>query len=151
MSMIWTEGLSTGVAWQDAEHRLLFIRINNLMLSMKQDKGKEELSTLFSFLTLYVSEHFRREEAAMENTRYEMASNHKAQHERFLNNIYYLNEAFKRDGSRGHLIEVRRLLADWFAEHVAKIDKNLGSFLLTFDKRIRRTVVAYAGFQPHHR
>lgn len=129
MGLIWSQNLSTGLEWQDKEHIELFKTINSLLDAMKQHKGQEQLDVAFKFLDAYVIKHFRGEEAAMEKHNYSERSGHLEQHKKFIKNIEYLKDSYKKQTSVSILVDAQKLLADWFYDHVAKIDKKLGSFL----------------------
>lgn len=128
--LVWTQNIATGVDWQDAEHRILFERINRLIDAMQAGKGREELSGLFKFLDDYVKTHFRNEESAMDKYDYPEARYHRMEHNKFIDNILYLKYEFNREAYGGSVAEARKLLADWFYDHIARIDKKLGAFLL---------------------
>lgn len=130
MGLIWIPRLATGIDWQDNQHKELFVRINDLIDAMPQKKGKGDLVVLFDFLDDYVKEHFRNEEVAMSRFKYPAEGLHKGQHKEFVDNIIYLKQRFEDEDDSGLEMEARKLLADWFFNHIQKIDKQLGDFLL---------------------
>ncbi|MBI5238034.1 MAG: hemerythrin family protein [Deltaproteobacteria bacterium] len=132
--ILWTESLATGVDWQDSQHKELFNRINALIDAMERHREIDELSNIFSFLDKYAKTHFKKEEAFMDTHGYSDTSSHKALHMTFLGNMTsIINEAGNcnsGDEIRRLVIKARRLLVDWLFEHIAKVDKKLGSFML---------------------
>ena len=54
----WTEDLSTGIGVIDDRHKELFKRVNSLLSSMSQGKGKEQMGEALGFLSDYVVTHF---------------------------------------------------------------------------------------------
>ncbi|MBI5644147.1 MAG: hemerythrin family protein [Deltaproteobacteria bacterium] len=129
MSLIWAPNLTTGIDWQDNQHKELFKKINALIDAMNQGKAGDEIGGLFSFLDNYVREHFRNEETAMDKHKYPDSAGHKGQHKKFIDNIKFIKDEFQKENAHKNIIEARKLLADWFFEHIAKIDKKLGDFL----------------------
>lgn len=72
MTISWNDALSTGIAWQDAQHKELVKKTNELMNAMMQGKGAEEVDRIFRFLDEYVTVHFGAEEEAMLKYSYPM-------------------------------------------------------------------------------
>ncbi|MBI5453674.1 MAG: hemerythrin family protein [Deltaproteobacteria bacterium] len=130
MALIWTTSLATGIEWQDNQHKELFNRINSLIDAMNSGVAAGEVSGLFKFLDTYVRDHFRNEEVAMDKQRYPDAVSHKEQHKKFIENMTRLKNEYQKEQAHKLIIEARKLLADWFYEHIAKVDKKLGEFLI---------------------
>lgn len=130
MALIWTTALATGIEWQDNQHKELFNKINVLIDAMSRGVATDEAGGLFRFLDTYVRDHFHNEEAAMDKQRYPEAVSHKEQHKKFIENMTRLKNEYHKEMAHKQIIDARKLLADWFCEHIAKIDKKLGEFLV---------------------
>lgn len=129
MALKWKEQYSTGVWWQDKQHRELFGRLSILLDAMEHCRVREEISALFEFLESYTIRHFSSEEASMERTGYSGRRAHAAEHRKFLQELAALKAEFDEAATLALLIKVQRQLADWFVSHIGNMDKSLGAFL----------------------
>lgn len=129
MAIEWSNSLSTGLLWQDTQHKELFRRINNLLEAMNVGRGKEEVVKLFKFLDDYFVVHFEAEEKAMGKFNYPHMVSHLAEHTRFIEDISKLSAECKDNISTGLVIKVQRQVVDWLINHIGGIDKDLGKFL----------------------
>ncbi|MBI4948709.1 MAG: hemerythrin family protein [Deltaproteobacteria bacterium] len=134
MALIWTASLATGIAWQDNQHKELFNKINALIDAMNSGVAADEVGGLFRFLDTYVRDHFRNEEVAMDKLKYTDTISHKGQHKKFIENMGRLKNEYQKEKSHQLIVDARKLLADWFYEHIAKVDKKLGEFLINKSK-----------------
>lgn len=129
MAIEWSNSLSTGLLWQDTQHKELFRRINNLLEAMNVGRGKEEVVKLFKFLDDYFVVHFEAEEKAMSRFNYPHMVSHLAEHTRFIEDISSLSAECKSNITTGLVIKVQRQVVDWLINHIGGIDKDLGKFL----------------------
>ena len=129
MAIEWSNSLSTGLLWQDTQHKELFRRINNLLEAMNVGRGKEEVIRLFQFLDDYIVVHFEAEEQAMSRFNYPQMVSHLAEHTRFIEDISKLSAECVENMTTGLVIKVQRQVVDWLINHIGGIDKELGKFL----------------------
>jgi hemerythrin len=124
----WKEHYSVGVDAVDHEHKELITLINRLHDELMA-KG-EELSIRGFFGDLFkgISAHFALEERFMRERRYDQLDQHKADHERLLDEIRDIMDEFE-----GHEIasaELSARLDAWFSRHFethdARLHKALG-------------------------
>jgi len=133
--MKWTEDLATGVEIIDNQHKELFTRINDLVDAIKQKTCKYKISDVVQFLDDYIVLHFGEEEKLMQQNGYPDYPAHRAQHKKFVANFEVLKkevlklEGGKKRGSYDLSVETNRVVVDWILEHIARIDKKLGSFI----------------------
>jgi hemerythrin len=128
MRLEWNPGLSVGVEEIDAQHRELFRRAADLLGGIRRgDPG--EIGALVDYLHRYAVTHFGAEEAAMREGRYPGYARHKAEHDRFIEDL--LQIAAEHDEGGGAFVAVRidHWLGGWLREHVSGTDKELGRFL----------------------
>ena len=135
MAIEWSESLSTGVDWQDAQHKELFRRINALLDAMNVGMGKEEVSKLFTFLDEYFVVHFDAEEKAMHQLGYGNTLAHLAEHTRFIEDVSSLAREASEGVTTSLLIKVQRRVVDWLINHIGGIDKGLGAAMLKADTK----------------
>lgn len=130
MSIIWEDSLSTGVKWQDSQHKELFKHINSFIIALKEKKGKEEIFNVFTFMDDYIKSHFKAEEEAMEKNNYNDAEEHFAEHEHFRIDMEKLKQEMEEKGANVMVqVEVQKRVVDWWRHHIPTIDKKLGNFL----------------------
>lgn len=131
MTVKWTQDLSVGYPEIDNQHIELFVRINNLLEAMTKGRGKEEIGKTIAFLEEYVVEHFGVEQRYMQKLAYPDHLDHKEQHRRFVNEFAALKNQFETEGASSVLvINIQRKVVDWLREHIGKVDKSLGAFLI---------------------
>lgn len=132
MSIEWTTDLATGVDEIDKQHKELFQRINSLLGSCREGKGKDEVKKVIWFLEDYVITHFSEEERYMGKHDYPEYSSHKRQHLEFMENFLTLKKQFESEGPGVHIVvNINHLVVDWLKNHIRRLDKALGAFLKT--------------------
>ncbi|OGP13368.1 MAG: hypothetical protein A2052_09040 [Deltaproteobacteria bacterium GWA2_54_12] len=129
MALKWKEQYSTGVWWQDKQHKELFDRLGMLLDALEHSRVREDISTLFEYLESYAIRHFSSEEASMERTGYSGRRAHSGEHRRFLQELAALKSEFEEAATLALIIKVQRQLAEWFVSHIGNMDKSLGAFL----------------------
>lgn len=135
MALEWSNSLSTGIKWQDQQHRELFNRINNLLDAMNVGMGKEELTKLFKFLDEYFIVHFEAEEQAMHKSDFPHTLEHIAEHTRFIDQMGKLKEEARTEGvSIKLVIQTQREMVDWLVNHIGGEDKALAEHLKSIRK-----------------
>ncbi len=134
MSIEWSPSLSTGVKWQDAQHKELFQRVNMLLDAMSVGKGKDEVKRLFAFLDEYFTTHFEAEEAVMKKFGFPGEAGHKNEHMNFRNDIARIRQECSDVVTTAVVIRTQRYVVNWLLNHIGKLDKVLGEFILMADK-----------------
>lgn len=128
MAIRWNESLSTGLDWQDKQHKELFARINSLLDAMQRNEANTVICDLFKFLNEYVVNHFGQEENAMIAAKCTHASQHTAKHNQFKAQLSELEKIYQKQGASSYLImRMQRWLHDWLIEHIHQMDKLLAS------------------------
>jgi hemerythrin len=132
--MEWTN-LSTGVATIDEQHRQLVSMINKLVAAIKEQACKYIIGDVIRFLEEYSMNHRVEEELYMQYCRYPEYLLHKAQHNKFINDVIELKkESLNPDPGRKCAsyelsVEANRVMVDWVFNHIANEDKKLAAFL----------------------
>lgn len=130
MAMEWSKSFSTGLEWQDNEHKELFKRVNRLLDAMSIGLGSEEIGRTLRFLDEYITSHFAREEREMHKYGYGRALEHISEHIKFIEDISSLRKDYDAHGVTTRLlIMTQRELISWLLNHMATEDKELGAFL----------------------
>ncbi len=138
MAIEWSPGLSTGVKWQDAQHKELFQRVNMLLDAMSVGKGKDEVKRLFEFLDEYFTTHFEAEQSAMKRYGFPGESGHRDEHTIFRNDIARIRQECSDVVTTAVVIRTQRYVVNWLLNHIGRSDKVLGEFILKAEKETPR-------------
>lgn len=130
MDFTWDKKWSVGVDKIDNQHKELFDRINKLVASMKQGKGKDEVIDTLNFLEEYVIKHFNDEEELQRKNNYPKYEIQHKEHEEFRSSLRELRKVFESTGiSALFVINVQQKMSSWWRKHIRELDKDLGNFL----------------------
>jgi hemerythrin len=124
-----TDDLKTGIDDIDSQHRELFSWANAIADDhvIADDK---KLNEALSNLDRYVDYHFRAEEQAMDTYNYGRLDKHKVQHRRLMREVNELYGRLRKEGaSKGLMVEVQYMFADWFYLHIREWDQPFAAFL----------------------
>ena len=125
MSLIeWKDQYSLGVAEVDHEHRELIDLINELYEIVSSENSDLAVADFLGELYTRISAHFALEEKVMRDSNYDEYDDHKADHERLLDEIRDLMD----DYEGGVYVDVERFgkrLDEWFSEHFRTRDARL--------------------------
>ncbi len=126
----WTEDLATGVAQVDAQHKELFVRVNNLLDACGKSKGKDEIAQFIGFLEAYVIEHFTAEERTMAAAGYPGLPGQQTEHREFIGKIADIKKEFVEYGTGVNVVLMAaRASGEWLVNHIKKTDKAMAVYL----------------------
>ncbi len=136
MGITWSKILSTGLAWQDAQHIELFKRVDALLDAINKGQGAKEVESLFTFLDEYFVFHFDAEEQAMHGANYIDTTKHMTEHHKFIDDVARL----RREGHTGVPPEeltkkMEQVVVDWLVNHIGGMDKELGDFIIKHEHK----------------
>ena len=124
----WDDSLVVHVEVIDRQHRKLVEIINTLAESMALGKGRDELGRIISGLKEYTQEHFRTEEAIIDQYNYPESAGHKEEHAEFVDRVSSFNDDFQA-GRLGITVEILNFLCDWLRDHIKGSDGKIGRFI----------------------
>jgi hemerythrin len=131
MAIQWTADLAVGIAALDDQHKELFKTVDKLLSAMKAGRGRDEIGNIIAFLENYTVKHFGNEEQAMKLYGYPEFKDHKALHDQFIKEFEQLKKGFSSNGAGTSLaIQVQKQVVDWLKNHISKVDKALGGFMI---------------------
>ncbi len=119
------DGLRTGVDSLDYEHRKLVGVMEELCDRFDRADFPGGVSDCFGELHAAVSAHFALEESLMREKKYASYDEHKADHERLLDQIRFMMIAYEDGKCTDCGVSLRKCLEDWFAGHVKDADTRL--------------------------
>jgi hemerythrin-like metal-binding protein len=112
----WQANFRIGIAEVDHEHQGLIDLINSLHSALGKERAGERVEAFLGEIFADISAHFALEEKVMRDRRYDALAEHKADHERLLDELRDLMDA-QADGA---VLDDQRFaaqLAGWFAGH----------------------------------
>jgi hemerythrin len=117
----WREDFNTGVAAVDYEHRQLIDVINTLGEKLKTDDS-DAVAGHLAELHDRIAAHFALEERMMRERAYDGYAEHKADHERLLDEIRDLMDEHHVGGFRSAADVLAQRLDRWFTVHFSTLD-----------------------------
>src|SRR5262245_39777776 len=126
----WKDHYSVGIEAVDHEHKELIELINRLHDELTREGPIASVESFFGDLFKGISAHFALEERLMREHRYDQFAQHKADHERLLDEIRAMMDELTADETTGVDALSARLDA-WFSRHFethdARLHKALGA------------------------
>jgi len=112
----WKDDFSTGVADADADHRALIDGINRLYGEFGDPAHPRNAASLIADVLAAVAMHFAEEENLMRSRGYPAFERHKEDHDRLLDELHDMMEAFA-SADEPDSVELSLRLEPWFARH----------------------------------
>ena len=125
----WRDQFNTGIAGVDHEHRQLIQLINDLHASLGGSGDRQAVDEFLGDIFAGISAHFALEESIMRERRYDQYDDHKADHDRLLDDIRDIMDDYEA-GAYDRLDEVlAERLRNWFLRHFQTKDARLHKVL----------------------
>lgn len=124
----WHEKFNLGVPSIDHEHRELIELINETYELAKHDESRMTLLDFLGEIYARISSHFALEEKIMREKKYDEYDDHKADHERLLDEIRDIMDDCERDNTFNEKLFSERLSL-WFSNHFKTKDARLHRYL----------------------
>jgi hemerythrin len=132
MAVEWTPNLSVGVKHIDDQHIIWFKKANELFEAGRERRAKEYINTMLDFLDDYTKQHFRDEEAYMEEIHYPELDAQKKAHAIFIDNLAKLKKEYNEtDGNILVILNANKMVLDWLTNHIRSMDKKIGEYVKT--------------------
>lgn len=126
--LAWRDEYRIGISEVDHEHRVLIDLINEVHAALGSDRSAERIEDFLGEIYARISAHFALEEKDMNAHGYPELSQHKADHERLLDDIRDIMDEHATSGVLDDRAFSNRLAA-WFGDHFKTFDARLHSFL----------------------
>lgn len=124
--LTWTDDLTTGNKFIDADHLQLIERVNALLDSIDRNHASDHLADVLQHLIAYAREHFEREEVEMRHIRYPAMGAHRAEHAQLLKQIIELKSTLNAR-EKVNSIGVYNYLSTWVRNHILNADMKLAA------------------------
>lgn len=128
----FTSKYHTGIEVVDQEHQRLFEIIadaNKVIHAELLHDKYDEIMRILSELKDYTQEHFRDEEACMEEMGYPGLAEQKKAHEAFIEKLAEVNLDSMDDNQQEYLEELIDFLLNWLSVHILHMDKKIGEYV----------------------
>ena len=122
--LTWKDEYSVGIEAIDHEHKELIDLINRLHAGLDAADAKLTVPAFFGDLLKGISAHFALEEKFMRDHSYRGAGPHKEDHERLLDELREIMDAFE-GAEEIDALELSRQLDTWFSRHFRTHDAEL--------------------------
>ncbi len=126
----WRDEFNTGVAEVDHEHRELIDLINELHEQIGADAPRDTVSDFLGEVFAKISAHFALEETVMRKYDYDEYADHKADHEKLLDDLRDIMDDFEAGTGTDYRQALGAAVRDWFVNHFktkdARLHKKLG-------------------------
>lgn len=120
----WRDEFRTGIRGVDYEHEELINQINSVYAMIEKSAARDDVIHGLGEIYGDIAAHFALEEQMMRRTGYAEYEEHRADHERLLDEIRDIAEDFEQsvtiDGTK-----FERRLHDWFQNHFSTYDARL--------------------------
>ncbi len=126
----------TGVLWQDFQHRQLIDLFEDIKEARRQKNDKNLYRYTIAFLAMYVTHHFKLEEAYMEKYGYPGTEKHIQEHKDFIGELKEFRKE-KSSYSDESAEELLTRLGEWILTHILDDDQSLGKFILENEKKAK--------------
>jgi len=114
--LTWQANFRIGIEEVDHEHQGLIELINSLHMALGEERSGERVEAVLGEIFADISAHFALEEKVMRDRRYDALAEHKADHERLLDDLRDLMDA-QADGAVLDDQHFAARLAAWFSGH----------------------------------
>ena len=126
----WRKEFETGVAEVDHEHQELVDLINQLHEQIGADASREKVNGFLGEVFAKISAHFALEETVMRKHDYDEYLDHKADHEKLLDDLRDIMDDFEAGSDADYKKALGVAVRDWFVNHFktkdARLHKKLG-------------------------
>jgi hemerythrin len=126
----WKDEYSVGIDAVDHDHKELISLINRLYEQLETPDAGLTVPAFFGDLLKEIGAHFALEEKFMRDHSYARLETHKADHERLLDELRDMMEAFEH-AVEVDSVELAERLSAWFSRHFrthdAELHKSLGT------------------------
>ena len=125
----WRPEFETGVSDVDHEHLELVDLINQLYAQLGGEADKDKVSAFLGEVFARISAHFALEETIMRKYSYDQYAEHKADHEKLLDDLRDIMDSFEEDQFTDYENALATAVRDWFVDHFKTKDARLHGML----------------------
>lgn len=127
----WSRNFETGHPVIDNQHMTLVALLNKFGAACRSGDPAEAVAVILQELKSYSGFHFATEERIMQETGYPDLAGHRAEHEKFVEDVEEFEIEYLVSGKNELAVDILRFLVKWVSEHILDCDRKLGDFLKT--------------------
>lgn len=124
----WQDEFRIGIPSVDHEHKELIALINALHEGLSGDATSEKIGRFLGEVDTQIAAHFALEERTMRDMNYDQYADHKADHDKLLEQIRDIADAFDAGLYLDYSDQLAEHLKVWFSEHFRTKDSRLHHF-----------------------
>jgi hemerythrin len=132
----WSDDFLIGIEELDFEHRRLIDDINRLHRELRTETDPERIADTLGHIHARMQSHFALEEHVMAAHKYPHLAEHKAEHERLLDDYTDFMTRFGDGRDTREHAAMEDVLRRWIVEHIVTNDRKM-SLMVTASKRSR--------------
>jgi len=133
-SITWSGDFLIGIEEIDYEHRCLIEDINTLHRELRAHVDMDRIEDTLGGIHARMQAHFALEEHVMVSRGYPHYPEHKAEHERLLDEYTERMTKFERAPNPGDQEAIEAMLRQWIVDHILTSDKKM-SLMVTRGKQ----------------
>lgn len=135
----FTNDLIIGNDMIDTQHKELIGRINDLLISCENGKGKEDTIQMLIYLADYTNYHFSAEEALQRELNYPGYEEHIKKHAEFKKTVADLQVILDKDEVITDTFKekVEKEVLNWFLYHINGFDRSIAEYKYMSDNTDR--------------
>ncbi|WP_135081230.1 hemerythrin family protein [Terasakiella sp. SH-1] len=125
----WPAEFDLGIGPIDDDHQMLFRTIQQLGQNIAENRDPNIIAATIMSLSLYVDEHFEREERFLLRAGYPEYDAHKTAHDEFRDSIMSLRHYHQEHSDDVDADKIVAFLEKWLLDHIAKVDRAYEPYL----------------------
>ena len=125
----WSDQLSVGVAYIDAEHRALIGAVNRLIGAITRGETAQ-LAPILADVLNQTRQHFADEERLMRACAYPGLAAHQAEHRALLDELVALSGRVETQATAVPATEFVAVLSKWLMRHIITSDRDYRPYLV---------------------
>jgi len=126
----WSDDFLIGIEELDYEHRCLIEDINKLHRELLRDVSKDRIEDTLGRIHARMQAHFALEEHVMVSHKYLHYPEHKAEHERLLDEYAEFTAKFVMDPNLSDRVTIEGILRQWIVDHILSSDKKMSLMVM---------------------
>ena len=130
MLIPWSEEYLLGIEVVDKQHKGIFDIVHRFYEECLVSEGEKTVEDTLAFLKSYTEDHFRAEEALMEQHNFPRLDEHKGLHVAFLERFGELVHELNSVGPSQELADdTADMVQNWLVDHIAQEDRQYAPFV----------------------
>ncbi len=130
MPIQWSEQYLLGIDAVDKQHMGIFEIVHRFYEECLTSEGEKTVADTLAFLKTYTEDHFRAEEALMEEHKYPRLEEHKGLHAAFLDRFGELVHELNSVGPSQELADdTADMVQNWLVDHITQQDRQYAPYI----------------------